>query len=151
VVHAWVLARSDRRRSWPLFGVTLRSDIEDIQGGTTAEGIHLGAMAGAVDLLQRCYTGLELQGEELRFRPVLPDELIRLSFQLRYRKHSLSVDVTPTAITVASAPGPADAITVVVDDQSVTVEAGARRTIPLRGNDAPVRTDGAAARPSAET
>lgn len=149
VVHAWVLARSDRRRSWPLFGVTLRSDIEDIQGGTTAEGIHLGAMAGAVDLLQRCYTGLELQGEELRFRPVLPDELNRLSFQLRYRKHSLSVDVTPTAITVASAPGPADAITVVVDDQSVTVEAGARRTIPLRGNDAPVRTDGAAAMPSA--
>jgi hypothetical protein len=29
------------------------------QGGTTAEGIHLGAIAGTVDLLQRCYSGLE--------------------------------------------------------------------------------------------
>ena len=33
------------------------SDIADSQQGTTAEGIHLGAMAGSVDILQRCYTG----------------------------------------------------------------------------------------------
>ena len=29
----------------------------DTQGGTTKEGIHLGAMAGTIDILQRCYTG----------------------------------------------------------------------------------------------
>ena len=58
-MHAWVLARSDRRQSWEFFLEALESDIADIQGGTTAEGIHLGAMAGTLDLLQRCYTGLE--------------------------------------------------------------------------------------------
>src|SRR6185437_13521247 len=57
-VHAWVLARSCRRGSWSLFSEALRSDVGDIQGGTTPEGIHLGAMAGTLDLLQRCYTGL---------------------------------------------------------------------------------------------
>jgi hypothetical protein len=41
VVNAWVLARSDRPRSWRLFTEALRSDLHDVQGGTTAEGIHL--------------------------------------------------------------------------------------------------------------
>ena len=49
VVNAWVLARSDRTRSWRFFAEALASDLHDVQGGTTAEGIHLGAMAGTVD------------------------------------------------------------------------------------------------------
>ena len=53
VAHSWVLARLDRRRSWELFLQALNSDIADLQGGTTHEGIHLGAMAGTVDLIQR--------------------------------------------------------------------------------------------------
>ena len=102
VVHAWVLARSSRRDSWALFRQALRSDIEDIQGGTTAEGIHLGAMAGTIDLLQRCYSGLDLRGDELWFEPRLPDELDRLRFQLRYRGHSLRVDITDSSLEVMS-------------------------------------------------
>ena len=131
VVHAWVLARSCRRRSWSLFTEALRSDIDDIQGGTTPEGIHLGAMAGTVDLLQRCYTGLELRGNALHFHPVLPDELDHLSFQLRYRRHSLSVDVTPTTLTIASDPSSAEAISIVVDDQTLVLPPGAQRSVPL--------------------
>ena len=131
VVHAWVLARSARARSWPLFLEALRSDVDDIQGGTTAEGIHLGAMAGTVDLLQRCYTGLELRHGQLRFRPRLPDELRRLSFELRYRGHTLVIGLTPRSLTVASAPGAADAITVVVDDRTVVLTPGATQSIPL--------------------
>ena len=53
IVHSWVLARLDRRRSWELFLQALNSDIADIQGGTTHEGIHLGSMAGTLDLVQR--------------------------------------------------------------------------------------------------
>jgi trehalose/maltose hydrolase-like predicted phosphorylase len=62
VVHAWVLARLDRGRTWEFFRRALESDIADIQGGSTPEGIHLGAMAGTVDLLRRCYSGLEVRG-----------------------------------------------------------------------------------------
>ena len=46
VVYAWVLARSDRPRSMNFFAEALQSDVSDIQQGTTAEGVHLGAMAG---------------------------------------------------------------------------------------------------------
>lgn len=131
VVHAWVLARTAQRRSWPIFIEALHSDIDDIQGGTTREGIHLGAMAGTVDLLQRCFTGLELRGDELRFLPALPDELRRLSFQLRYRGHTLSVDLTPEALTVASAPGAADEVTIVVGDERVVLPPGVTRSVRL--------------------
>ena len=131
IVHAWVLARGCRRRSWPLFTDALHSDIDDIQGGTTPEGIHLGAMAGTVDLLQRCYTGLELRGNELHFHPVLPEQLRRLSLRIRYRKHSLTVDMTSASLTIASAPSDAEAISVVVNDQAFVLPPGAQRFVAL--------------------
>jgi beta-phosphoglucomutase family hydrolase len=131
IVHGWVLARSHRKRSWSLFTEAQRSDIDDIQGGTTPEGIHLGAMAGTVDLLQRCYTGIELRDDALRFNPALPAELDRLSFRLRYRNHSLSVHVTQTTLTVASDPGEAGPISLLVDDRTIVLQAGAQQRIQL--------------------
>jgi trehalose/maltose hydrolase-like predicted phosphorylase len=75
LVHAWVLARGDRHRSWSLFTATVESDLADIQGGTTREGIHLGAMAGSVDLAVRCYGGIETRGNALWLNPAVPPEL----------------------------------------------------------------------------
>lgn len=131
IIHAWVLARSVRRRSWGLFTEALESDINDIQGGTTREGIHLGAMAGTVDILQRCFTGLELRGNELRLHPVLPDDLKHLSFRLRYRKHSLRIDVKPSELTVTSDPSDAEAISIVVDQREALLEPGRRLSVTL--------------------
>jgi trehalose/maltose hydrolase-like predicted phosphorylase len=97
VVHAWVLARCDRLASWRFFLEALDSDLHDVQGGTTAEGVHLGAMAGTLDLAQRCYTGLELRDGVLRIAPMLPPGLPGLAMELEYRGHSglrLSTDDT---------------------------------------------------------
>jgi beta-phosphoglucomutase family hydrolase len=94
VVHAWVLARSDRARSTTYFAEALQSDVSDIQQGTTAEGVHLGAMAGTVDLLQRVATGIEITGDVLRFNPRLPEGLARLDMRIRYRGHSLDLHLT---------------------------------------------------------
>jgi alpha,alpha-trehalase len=86
VVHSWVLARLDRERSFDLFGRALESDVGDIQGGTTAEGIHLGAMAGTVDMVQRGYPGLQPRGDVLWLDPALPEEFSELRFTIRYRQ-----------------------------------------------------------------
>jgi alpha,alpha-trehalase len=94
IVHAWVLARSDRTRSWQLFTEALGSDVADVQGGTTPEGIHLGAMAGTVDLIQRGYTDIDSRGDVLWFNPCLPEELVRLRLHIRYRGQPLEVDIT---------------------------------------------------------
>jgi trehalose/maltose hydrolase-like predicted phosphorylase len=85
VVHAWVLARLDRPASWRFFLEALGSDVHDVQGGTTGEGIHLGAMAGTLDLAQRCYTGLEVRDDLLRLDPALPPDLPGVAMELWYR------------------------------------------------------------------
>jgi alpha,alpha-trehalase len=102
VVHAWLLARSDRRRSWEMFEQALRSDVADIQGGTTKEGIHLGAMTGTLDLVQRGYTGLAVEQDVLRFEPTLPDEVERLDLRLFYRGHHLEVTLDHTCLRVGA-------------------------------------------------
>ena len=100
VVHAWVLARSDRPRAMSYFAEALQSDVSDIQKGTTAEGVHLGAMGGTVDLVQRVSTGIEVTGDVLRLNPRLPEELERLDMRIRYRGHSLDLRLTRDALTV---------------------------------------------------
>ncbi|MBD3278777.1 MAG: trehalose-phosphatase [Candidatus Aegiribacteria sp.] len=102
IVHSWVLARNLRDQSWNLFQEALRSDVADLQGGTTHEGIHLGAMAGTVDLIQRCYTGLEIRGGVLRFNPHLPKELDEISFSIRYRSHWLNLRINHRELTIGS-------------------------------------------------
>ncbi|GAA3687031.1 hypothetical protein GCM10022224_060040 [Nonomuraea antimicrobica] len=97
VVHAWVLARSNRTRSsqtqsWRFFTEALHSDLKDVQGGTTAEGVHLGAMGGTLDLIQRCYLGLELRRDGLRLDPLLPGRLGLVSMPICYRGRRLFVD-----------------------------------------------------------
>jgi trehalose/maltose hydrolase-like predicted phosphorylase len=93
VIHSWVLARSDREGSWQNFEKALLSDIKDLQGGTTSEGIHLGAMAGTVDIIQRCYTGLEIRDNVLWLNPRLPREIEEMKFHIRYRTHWIKLRI----------------------------------------------------------
>jgi alpha,alpha-trehalase len=112
ITHAWVLARADRVRSWQLLCHALDSDFADLQGGTTAEGIHLGAMAGTVDLIQRCYTGIEPRANVLTFNPRLPDEVSCLKTTVRYRGQTLDLDLTHDRLRVSSRPFTAYPITI---------------------------------------
>jgi trehalose/maltose hydrolase-like predicted phosphorylase len=41
-------------------------------------------MAGTVDLLQRCYGGVEVRPDFLSVRPALPDALSGMSFTIEY-------------------------------------------------------------------
>jgi alpha,alpha-trehalase len=100
VVHAWVLARQDRQRSWKLFNEALYSDLRDIQGGTTPEGIHLGAMAGTVDQVQRCYTGIVTRDDVLWLNPCLPDNLECLNLSVRYRGFRLGIEIGCEQVTI---------------------------------------------------
>ncbi len=93
LVLSWVLSRVHRSQSWEVFENALISDFEDVQGGTTPEGIHLGAMAGTVDMIQRCYTGLEVKGDELHFNPQLPQNILEIKQRLRYRSHWIDMTV----------------------------------------------------------
>ncbi|MFD4656883.1 glycoside hydrolase family 65 protein [Kitasatospora sp. NPDC058444] len=132
VVHAWVLTRCDRRASWHHFRDALVADLRDSQHGTTAEGVHLGAMAGAVDLLQRCYTGLEVREDALWLDPHLPSALGRLELDLRYRGHwGLTVAVDRRTVTVSLQHDRQEPVRIRVRGATATVRPGETRLFHL--------------------
>jgi trehalose/maltose hydrolase-like predicted phosphorylase len=124
VVHSWVEARSNRARSWALLAEALESDIADVQGGTTAEGIHLGAMAGTVDLVQRGQTALEFHDDTLWVNPCLPTELQGLHLKLLYRGYWLYLDIVCDRLTVSAPHGWAGPGRIGVHNQVRSFKAG---------------------------
>ena len=86
-----MLAALDPERSWERFLVALRSDAEDIQGGTTREGIHMGVMSGTLDLMQRAYPGSEIRDGVLQFEPRLPAAVEEVSFSMQFQRTPLRV------------------------------------------------------------
>ena len=131
VVHSWVLARTDRERSWGLFKQALESDVADIQGGTTSEGIHLGAMAGTVDLVQRGYTGLETRDGVLWFKPHLPEELQHVHMRLYYRRNCITIVVTRDSLIVTLAAGNMPPAKIGLNGKVHSVQPGETREFPM--------------------
>ncbi|HEU5416355.1 MAG TPA: glycosyl hydrolase family 65 protein, partial [Streptosporangiaceae bacterium] len=124
VVTSWVLARKNPAEAWRCLLAALNSDVADIQGGTTAEGIHLGAMAGTVDIVLRCLTGLLARGDSLRFDPALPAEVRQLRFSVHYRGNRLDIRLAADRMSVTCRPGRAAPVTVMVGDETRQVGPG---------------------------
>jgi alpha,alpha-trehalase len=112
VVHTWVLARANRDRALEIFQQVLTSDVSDIQGGTTSEGIHLAAMAGSVDLMQRCFTGLETRGDRIILSPHWPETLGVLAFPILYRGLHLHLRVSGKGAIISVDPRDAHGVEV---------------------------------------
>ncbi len=100
IAHAGVLAPIDAAHAWERFLVALESDVGDVQGGTTKEGIHLGVMAGTLDLVQRAFTGAEIRDGVLYFAPTLSERLDGLSFPMHVRGTPIRVTIGGGQLTV---------------------------------------------------
>ncbi len=132
VVHSWVLARANRPGSWELFTQALASDVADIQGGTTAEGIHLGAMAGTVNLVACGYTGIEARAGVLWLNPCLPPQAPGLSLTIRYRGHwGIKIRISGNWLEVTVPPSAAPPITIGYQNRLAELEPGATFSVRL--------------------
>ncbi|WP_073952185.1 glycoside hydrolase family 65 protein [Streptomyces kebangsaanensis] len=125
LVHGWVLARARRAEAWTFVQEALRGDIADLQGGTTGEGVHLGAMAGSLDLVQRGLPGLETREDALWLDPVPVPELSSYGFALRYQGHwGVRLRLEHGRMEIAVPPSDRSPIDVRLPDRAVCVQPG---------------------------
>jgi len=130
ITHAGALAAIEPESSWERFMVALESDIGDVQGGTTKEGIHMGVMSGTLDLIQRGYIGSEIRDGVLYFDPRLSDRLEGLSFAMQFRGTPIRVTLRHAELTVAAdAEGFSRPVRVGVGEQVRELHAGERWTV----------------------
>jgi trehalose/maltose hydrolase-like predicted phosphorylase len=102
ITHAGALAAIEPQSAWERFMVALESDVGDVQGGTTKEGVHMGVMSGTVDLVQRGFIGSEIRDGVLYFDPKLPDRLEGLSFAMQFRRTPIRVTLERGELTVVA-------------------------------------------------
>ena len=132
VTHAGVLAAIDPESSWRRFREALESDIGDIQGGSTREGIHLGVMGGTLDLVQRAYLGTQIIDGVIHFNPTLVDELDGLCVPMQIRHAPITVTLNGRQLTVAAlANGSSGPIRVAVGDRVCELSGGESATFDV--------------------
>ena len=78
------------------------SDYYDIQGGTTAEGVHIGVMGETLEVIQNEFGGVMLRNGQVTIQPNLPKSWHRLTFTQKYQDAELKFEMTPTTVTVSA-------------------------------------------------
>lgn len=92
VVCAGALARFDRGKSWDFFMRSLCIDLSLDNSQSAEEGLHLGAMAGTLDVLQRHYLGIRVDQNDLVLTPSVPEQLGPVGMCLRHGGALLQLD-----------------------------------------------------------
>lgn len=94
------VALGDADAAWNKLKVALKSDYADIQGGTTAEGIHTGVMGATLTVIMRDFAGLRWEDNCLTINPQLPDAWKKLAFTQTYRDIEYHVSFQDKELTI---------------------------------------------------
>ncbi|EOL50750.1 glycoside hydrolase family 65 protein [Enterococcus caccae] len=105
--------------SWKLYQEALYSDYQDIQGGTTAEGIHTGVMAATIYVTLTTYAGIDIKKNYLTIKPNLPKNWSDITFNFDHKGIHYSVTVSKNSVQIC----PSKKTTVIVKDQSYQLTA----------------------------
>ena len=103
LVHGYIAVRTGwDKLGWELYIAALKSDYVDIQGGTTAEGIHTGVMGGTVLMAMTAFGGLNVQDEMFHIDPALPEHWRSISFRFEYRGTEYKINVDHSEVKITS-------------------------------------------------
>jgi len=132
IVCAGALARLDPAASWALYQDALRLDLDPAQKGA-AEGIHLGAMAATLDVMQRHYFGLNVDGDGLALSPAMPPGLGPVSTGIHYRGGAFELAWDGAALRLASDAANLGEVAVACNGAKEMLRAGASLEVAVAG------------------
>ncbi|MFC2129216.1 beta-phosphoglucomutase family hydrolase [Bacteroidota bacterium] len=117
---------------WELYMEALESDLIDIQGGTTGEGVHCGVMAGTVFDTLVSYGGLSLTGVEPSLCPSLPQAWKSLQFRFIYRAVKYNVTISESEIEIIPDSAQNKEIKVHICGEEICLENGVLKKIKYK-------------------
>lgn len=125
VVHAHLAnIIGDVNLSRELYQDALSSDFNDIQGGTTAEGIHLGVMAGTVLIALQSYAGLQITHDTLSLQPKLPKTWNSISFRVTFKLQEILFEVSHEQVKITALNNAAQQTIINITGKELSLTAG---------------------------
>jgi alpha,alpha-trehalose phosphorylase len=99
-------------------------DLDDLEHNVR-DGLHIASLAGSWTAAVAGFGGMRDNGDQLSFRPRLPNEITRLRFRLTFRGSTIEVEIEPSQATYRLLSGPATE----VKHYGTTVEVKADRPV----------------------
>lgn len=101
VVHCYVAdILGKTQQSWKWYCEVLNSDINDIQGGTTPEGIHTGVMGGSINIALKRFAGVSVINGIISINPALPKRWKNMKFKVNFQGDWYELNIEKRAVRV---------------------------------------------------
>ncbi|MBW2662166.1 MAG: beta-phosphoglucomutase family hydrolase [Deltaproteobacteria bacterium] len=107
----------------------MKSDIFDTQGGTTIEGIHSGVMAGSLDIIMRCFAGINLSGIMPELNPHMPGHWNMLAFRILHRNIWYDLEIMQKSVKVKVSGKVKKPVLIKVYGKGIRLTPGKKRTV----------------------
>ncbi|HKK63561.1 MAG TPA: beta-phosphoglucomutase family hydrolase [Bacteroidales bacterium] len=107
-----------------LYTESLESDLNDIQGGTTGEGIHCGVMAGTIYDTLVAFAGLDLSHAEPVIKSNLPSHWVALEFKFGFRGDQYHFIIAQEEVIINISDSEKNKIKLHICDNEVELETG---------------------------
>ncbi len=131
LVHTWIKIRNNDPRAWDMLQTALRGDLDDIIGGTTREGLHLGLMSSTADLFQRGFIGASICDGILNLDPVYQHKIKQLRCKLRFLGNWLSIDLNQDRICINAESSWSEPVTICVRGEARKLAPGSTLVFKL--------------------
>lgn len=100
LVFAFILHNHNSEKSWRYYQNLLTTDFIFTENTTTHEGIHLAAMAGSVNFITHCLTGLAIKNKCLSFNPKASEYWKQIKFKINYLSISYTITLDSKSLSI---------------------------------------------------
>lgn len=121
----------DKELSWALYSDALSSDFNDIQGGTTGEGIHAGVMAGTILVALQSYAGVDIRSGKISITPNLPKHWRKMSFNFMLNNNRFFLTVSHDTVEIRYE-GASPEVEVTIQDVVYNIAVDTKLTVRLQ-------------------
>lgn len=124
LVYAGAIAQLDCEKSWQLFIQVLFTDLSGDSSDEVPNGIHLGAMAGTLYILQHHYLGLQIHKGNIYLNPSFPTQLNHFRVSLQHQYNDLLIEKIDHHLHLTAANTNLSSIAIVYQGEMMNLEPG---------------------------